>query len=178
MNNYRGEYWRLLVPGSYHLRATHQNKFGTVESELEAVEIHRDPVHLDLVCRIKLEDTFLVTGVRQGFCRFLDNSSLKQEVEDLFEDSRVVGLDLCDEECRKVPDDPVNYQVGFTVKIVMNYKPMAAFFAERWNETAVRRPTTDFDLKKLYRRAAMYSEEKWCGRKGNDDGWIVRRLIL
>ena len=144
---------------------------------METVDIHRDPLQLDLVCRIKLEDTFLVTGVRQGFCRFLDNSSLKQEVEDLFEDARVVGLKLCDEECRKVPDDPVNYQVGFTVKIVMNYKPMAAFFAERWNETEVRRPTTDFDLKKLYRRAAMYSEEKWTGRKGND-GWIVRRLIL
>ena len=36
----------------------------------------REAVSLDLVCRVRLEDSFLVTGVRQGFCRFLDNTGL------------------------------------------------------------------------------------------------------
>ena len=43
----------------------------------------------------------------------------------------ILELELCDEECRKVPDDPISYQVGFKVKIAMDYAPMAAFFNER-----------------------------------------------
>ena len=157
------------------MRASHTNKFGTVESELITFDMNKTTVNQDLICRIRIEETFLVTGVRKGFCRFLDNTKLKQEVSDLFEDSRVTSLELCDEECRKVPDDPVNYQVGFTVKIAMDYEPMAAYFNERWNEADVKRPTSDFDVKKLQRRAAMYSEEKWVGRKGKGD-WVVKRI--
>lgn len=178
-DSFRGEYWRILVPGTYQLRAAHTNKFGTLESELSSVTVipgAREAVILDLVCRIRLEDSFLVTGVRQGFCRFLDNTSLKREVASLFEDARVTRLELCDEECRKVPDDPINFQVGFRVDIAMAYSTMAAFFNERWGETEVRRPTSEFDMKKLSRRAAMYSEEKWCGRRGEGD-WVIRRVL-
>ena len=178
MPSFRGEYWRILVPGTYQLRAAHVNKFGTLESELSTVTVSsgaREAVNLDLVCRLRLEDSFLVTGVRQGFCRFLDNTGLKREVASLFEDARVTRLQLCDEECRKVPDDPINFQVGFRVDIAMAYSPMAVFFNERWGEAEVRRPTSEFDMKKLSRRAAMYSEERWCGRRGEGD-WVIRRV--
>ena len=150
-----------------------------MESELVTVTLSpgaREAGHQDLVCRIKLEDSFVVTGVRAGFCRFLDNTSLKQEVASLFEDARVTRLELCDEECRKVPDDPINFQVGFRVDIVMDYPPMAAFFNERWGEVEVKRPDSEFDMKKLDRRAAMYSEEKWCGRSG-EGKWVIRRIL-
>ena len=171
----RGEYWRLVVPGQYTLTAMHTNKYGTVESETMEVEVSGDKaVRLDLKCFLRLEDTFLVTGVRKGFCRLLDNSKLEREVASLFEDAKVLQLELCEEECKNIPDDPVNVQVGFKVSIVMHYTPMASFFAERWNEAEVRRPSTEFDLKKLQRRIVMYSEETWCGRKQYGD-WIVRR---
>ena len=175
VTTHRGEYWRLLLPGSYLISASHTNKWGTLESEPRTVEVVAGQVvRLDLQCKLSLEDSFIVTGVRKGFCRFLDNSKLESEVKSLFDDARVKRLELCEEECKKVPDDPLNVQVGFRVDIVMNYDPLAEFFAERWSENDVRRPSTDFDQKKLQRRLVMYSEEKWCGRRQDGD-WIVRR---
>ena len=171
----RGEYWRLVVPDTYTITAMHTNKYGTVESEAKEVKVSGDRVErLDLKCFLRIEDKFLVTGVRKGFCRLLDNSKLEKEVAYLFEDANILNLSLCEEECKNIPDDPVNVQVGFKVSIVMHYNPMAAFFAERWNDTEVRRPTSEFDLKKLQRRIVMYSEETWCGRRQYGD-WIVRR---
>lgn len=108
----RGEYWRLLVPGTHQLRARHTNHLGTVESDLVAVSCAPgSSARQDLVCRPRLEDSFLVTGVRRGFCRLLDNSATEREVAALFGDARVELLELCEEECRQVPDDPVSYQV-------------------------------------------------------------------
>ena len=130
---------------------------------------------VDLSCRLRLEDRFVVTGVRKGFCRLLDHSDVKEEVKEIFQDCRVTHIELFDEECKKVPDDPVNFQVAFTVKIVMDHQPMLAFFTERWNETEVRRPTSEFEAGKLGRRAVMYSEERWGGRRGE---WRVRRQTV
>ena len=31
----RGEFWRLLVPGSYDIRAFHKNKYGSMESDTQ-----------------------------------------------------------------------------------------------------------------------------------------------
>ena len=30
----RGEFWRMLLPGSYSVKATHKNLFGVIESDL------------------------------------------------------------------------------------------------------------------------------------------------
>ena len=31
----RGEFWRLLVPGTYDIRACHRNKYGSIESDIQ-----------------------------------------------------------------------------------------------------------------------------------------------
>ena len=66
-------------------------------------------------------------------------------------------------------------QVCYTVTIVMNYEPLAAFFSERWSERCVARPSCEHEARKLARRANMYSEERWCGRRGEQGDWVVRR---
>ena len=177
---FRGEYWRLLLPGSYQLRASHSNKFGVLESELTDIEVTEnnngeiEAQIVDLSCRLRLEDSFLVTGVRKGFCRFLDNTEVEEEVKEIFQDCRITQMEIFEAECKKIPDDPATVQVAFLVKIVMDHAPMLSFFAERWNEADVRRPSCEFEVGKLERRAAMYSQETWCGRRGQSD-WRVRR---
>ena len=177
---YRGEYWRLLLPGTYQIRASHRNKFGVLESDLTHIEVRENNTGemeaqtVDLSCRLRLEDTFLVTGVRKGFCRLLDNTEVKEEVKEIFQDCRITHMEIFEAECKKIPDDPATVQVAFLVKIVMDHAPMLAFFAERWNEADVRRPCSEFEVGKLERRAVMYSQETWCGRRGSQD-WRVRR---
>ena len=169
----------MLLPGTYQIRATHTNKFGVIESELTDIyvteNVDMEAQIVDLTCRLRLEDSFLVTGVKKGFCRFLDNNDVKEEVRLLFRDCRVTLIQIVDEECKRVPDDPVNFQVAFIVKIVMDHSPMLTFFTERWDEVEVRRPQSEFEAGKLRRRAAMYSTETWCGRQGED--WVVRRYL-
>jgi len=170
----KGEYWRLLLPGRYQVKAEHTNKFGSEESELTTVDVTneygKEALHVDLTVQIKLEDTFLVTGVKLGFCKYLDNKYVV-EVEHLFDDCYVTNVELYDQECKKIPDDPNSHQVAFLVSIVFAPLPMFTFFQERWGESEVRRPTSEFELKKLQRRANMYSKEKWCGRK---DEWLIK----
>ena len=179
---YRGEYWRLLLPGSYQIRASHRNKFGVLESELTDIEVIENNTGeieaqtIDLACRLRLEDTFLVTGVRKGFCRLLDNTEVKDEVKEIFQDCRITQMEIFEAECKKIPDDPATVQVAFLVKIVMDHAPMLTFFAERWNETEVRRPSSEFEVAKLERRAVMYSQETWCARRELQD-WRVRRYL-
>ena len=139
----------------------------TENTELEAQIV-------DLSCRLRLEDCFLVTGVKKGFCRFLANSEVKEEVRGIFQDCTVTECEVWDEECKMVPDDPLSFQVAFMVRIVMDHGPMVSFFTERWDEVEVMRPESEFSGLKLSRRAVMYSEEKWCDRRGESD-WRVKR---
>jgi len=172
----RGEYWRLLGPGTYQVKAVHSNKFGEVESDLTTVEVTNnygtEAPEVDLTVRIKLEETFLVTGVKVGFCKFFDNK-YADDVKTLFHDCNILSLELHQPECKQVPDDPNSHQVAFVVTISFAPLPMFAFFNERWGESVVRRPTSEFERNKLMRRASMYSKEKWCRREGE---WLIKIL--
>jgi len=172
----RGEYWRLLLPGVYQVKAVHSNMFGDVESELTTVEVTnefgKEAMEVDLTARIKLEETFLVTAVKVGFCKFFDNKYV-DDVKSLFPDSNILAARLHDPECKQIPDDPNSHQVAFLVRISFDPIPMFSFFNERWGESIVRRPTTEFARNKLMRRASMYSKEKWCRREGE---WLVKIL--
>ena len=35
----RGEFWRLLLPGTYTMRASHRDKYGYMESNLVCVQV-------------------------------------------------------------------------------------------------------------------------------------------
>jgi len=170
----RGEYWRLLMPGTYHIRAVHNLPWGTLESEEVLVEVTeplgKGALVLDFVCRVKLEAAFVVTGVKVGGCRFFDMKYLP-EVEALFQDCRVTKSELHDAECRGVPNDPVNRQVAFLVSTVMDPLPMYKFFEERWGESVIRRPINGFEADKLTRRSRLYAMDRYAGRKGE---WNVR----
>jgi len=170
----RGEYWRLLMPGTYHIRAVHTQPWGTLESEEIEVEVTealgKGALVLDFVCRIKLEAAFVVTGVKVGGCRFFDMKYLP-EVEALFDECRVTKTELHDAECRRVPNDPVNRQVAFLVNTVMKPLPMYNFFEERWGESVIRRPINGFEADKLTRRTRLYAMDRYAGRKGE---WNVR----
>jgi len=174
----RGEYWRLLLPGTYQIKAVHSNKFGQVESDLTTVQVTasggKEAVRVDLTVRIRLEETFLVTGVKVGFCKFFDNN-YADDVKSLFDDCNILSVELYDSECKQVPDDPNSHQVAFLVRISFAPLPMFSFFSERWGENIVRRPTTEFERNKLERRANMYSKEKWCRREGE---WLVKILEI
>jgi len=170
----RGEYWRLLMPGTYLIRAVHTLPWGTLESEEVEVEV-KEPLGkgalvLDFVCRIKLEAAFVVTGVKVGGCRFFDMKYLP-EVEELFDECRVTKTELHDAECRRVPNDAVNRQVAFLVSTVMEPLPMYSFFEERWGESVIRRPINGFEADKLTRRTRLYAMDRYAGRKGE---WNVR----
>jgi len=170
----RGEYWRLLLPGTYMVKATHSNLYGDIESELTEVEVKNEvgteALEVDLIARIKLEETFLVTSVKVGFCKFFDDK-YSEDVKELFKDCNVLDVKLYAPECKPVPDDPNSHQVAFLARISFAPKPMFNFFNERWGEAVVRRPTSEFEQKKLLRRASMYSKEKWCGRNGD---WLIK----
>ena len=170
----RGEFWRMLLPGSYSIKAIHTNKFGVIESDLVDVDVinslGQGAVEIELKARIRFEETFIVTGVKNGGCKYFDTKYF-DEIKALFPDCFICDIQLCDEECRYVHNDSNSRQVAFQVRVTFAPLAMFNFFSDRWGENIVRRPTTDFEMDKLKRRASMYSKEMWCGRK---DDWLVR----
>jgi len=171
----RGEFWRMLLPGTYAVKAVHSNMFGVIESDLVNIDVVNNlgqgAVELDLSMRIRFEEKFIVTGIKNGGCKYFDDLYF-DEVKALFRsDCSICDIHLYDQECRYVHNDSRSRQVAFQVTVVFAAQAMFNFFHDRWGENCVRRPTSEFEMKKLMRRASMYSEEVWCGRK---DDWLVR----
>jgi len=178
MTTSRGEYWRLLIPGTYLVRAVHTAAFGVLESEQVQVEVTntlgKGAIELNLLARIRLEERFVVTAVKMDGCKLFDHKYIP-EVRDLFSEARVTKVELYDAECKRVPNDPTNRQVAFLVDIVMNPLPIYQFFDERWGEPIVRRPTNGFQAEKLGRRSRLYAEDRWTGRNGE---WMIKTIRL
>jgi len=63
--SYRGEFWRLLLPGAYNIRAVHKNEYGCIESESVSVTVVNNlgegAVELLLSCKVVLHLTFVVS---------------------------------------------------------------------------------------------------------------------
>ena len=173
----RGEFWRMLLPGSYSVKATHENQFGVIESDLIDLSVinslGQGALEVNLTTRIQYQETFIVTGVKNGGCKYFDNQYF-DEIKSLFHDCRICDIKIFDKECRYVHNDADSRQVAFLVTIIFAPLPMFNFFDDRWGENIIRRPTSEFEMKKLKRRAAMYTEEMWCGRQ---DDWVVRVFL-
>jgi len=170
----RGEYWRLLLPGLYLIKAVHTSPWGVLESDQVAVEVTevlgKGALVINFVARIRLDVAFVVTGVKVGGCKFFDHKYIS-EVALLFKDCRVTKVELFDPECKRVPNSPENRQVAFQVDVVPAAVPMFLFFEERWGEEVVRLPTSAFEATKMARRSKLYAEDRWAGRQGE---WNIR----
>jgi len=173
----RGEFWRLLLPGEYKVKAVHKNDFGVLESDILDVSVTKNLTEGAIECNLKAllsyRETFVVTGVKNGGCKYFDNKYLN-EIENLFEDCQICDIELFESECKYVYNDSNSRQVGFLVTLVLNPLPMFNYFKDRWGDETVRRPTSQFEADKLRRRATIYCEEIWCGRR---DDWNIRRFI-
>jgi len=170
----RGEYWRLLLPGTYTVRAKHENIYGVVESDLVEVSVINNlgegALEVNFTARISYQETFIVTGVKNGGCKLFDHQYF-DEIKSLFQDCRICDIKIFEPECKYVQNNSNSRQVAFQVLVVIAPLPMFSFFNDRWGESIIRRPTSDFEMKKLKRRVSMYSEETWCGRR---DDWLVK----
>ena len=170
----RGEYWRLLLPGTYTVRAKHENIYGVVESDLVEVSVINNlgegALEVNFTARISYQETFIVTGVKNGGCKLFDHQYF-DEIKSLFQDCRICDIKIFEPECKYVQNNSNSRQVAFQVLVVIAPLPMFSFFNDRWGESIIRRPTSDFEMKKLKRRVSMYSEEIWCGRR---DDWLVK----
>ena len=173
----KGEFWRLLLPGTYAVRASHENIFGVIESDLKEVTIEstlgQGALEVDLIARIRYQETFIVTGVKNGGCKYFDQQYF-DEIKSLFPDCIICDIKIFEPECKYVHNNSNSRQVAFQVLVSLAPLPMFSFFNDRWGETIVRRPTTDFEMKKFKRRVSMYCEETWCGRK---EDWLVRIFL-
>ena len=85
----RGEYWRLLLPGQYQITASHANKFGVLEADIQHLEIVNLPgagaVRRDLVLKHKLYQNFTVTTIKTG-----GELYYQEEVKSLFRKCDVI----------------------------------------------------------------------------------------
>ena len=87
----RGEYWRLLLPGTYALTASHSNKFGRLEADITNLEILAQPgqgaVRRDLVLKLKLYQTFTVTTITT-----VGSPHCQEELTSLFKNCDIVKI--------------------------------------------------------------------------------------
>ena len=170
----RGEFWRLLLPGHYSIKAKHADKFGELESDLCEVDVINNlgegALEIVLIARIKIKETFTVTGMKNGGSKFFDKMYF-DEVKGFFHDCIVCDLQISDQACTNVENSPKSRQVTFHVTVIFSPLPMLKFFQDNWGESNIRRPTTDLELEKLKMKVSMYSKEMWCGKR---EEWLVR----
>ena len=153
----RGEYWRLLLPGSYKMRAHHENKFGRLESEEVDVEITKNPgggaLALNFFMKYSVTRSFTVSS-------FLNHEDSSDEVLDLFTTCDV--LDIRRGEVKYVRLKETVFHV--TVKINLDHVQ---------HILTISRPETDQQLLVLNEAVDKYCSETLCGEF---DSWKVTLL--
>ncbi len=83
---------------------------------------------------------------------------LNAQIPALFPDADFLKSSLRKEDCRQLESN--GRHLAFAVEVAYHYKPLARFFAERWNITEVKRPESEAEAVKLKRRLKIYAEEK------------------
>ena len=152
--NKRGEYWRLLLPGSYNIRASHSNKYGVLESEVADVEVRRNvgegALTVDLFVKFSIIRTFSVSS-------FLCQSDQgNDEVLSFFKGCEIVKIDL----------ETVNYvRLKETLyKVSVRIKPNE--LQTLCPDIEIVRPKSDCEHQALTEAISKYCLDKYCGDFG------------
>ena len=169
----RGEYWRLLVPGTYVITATSESQYGLLESEPTTVMISNNMGDgarvIHLVARMKLGGRFLVSSYQEG-----DKEAVRlggiNVMREIFIGCEIGSTDLVKNE--EHAQASVNIcHIVFIVVVVLNTKVVVEYFKERWGDERIMRPSCSMDMKKLHRRLNTFLEETFCEE---NCGWSVR----
>lgn len=172
----RGEYWRLLVPGTYIVTAVSQSEYGLLESEPTKVVITNNlgdgAQVVNLVAKIKLAGTFLVSSYQAGNKDAVHNGG-QNTLREIFTGCDVRHTSVLKNE--EHAQASVNIcHIVFTVEVLLNSDAVVAYFKERWGEERIMRPACRMDMKKLGRRLHIFLQENFCVDTIFFSDWTVR----
>ena len=128
----RGEYWRLLLPGTYALTASHSNKFGRLEADITNLEILAQPgqgaVRRDLVLKLKLFQTFTVTTINSG-----GTLHYQEELESLFKNCDILTISRAEKHYVKLRE------LILTVTVLLNKASLAEYCSRHFYDNRITR---------------------------------------
>ena len=128
----RGEYWRLLLPGTYALTASHSNKFGRLEADITNLEILAQPgqgaVRRDLVLKLKLYQTFTVTTITTA-----GSPHCQEELTSLFKNCDIVKISTAEKHYVKL------IELILTVTVLLNKSSLAEYCSEHYYDNRITR---------------------------------------
>ena len=139
----RGEYWRLLLPGTYALTASHSNKFGRLEADITNLEILAQPgqgaVRRDLVLKLKLYQTFTVTTITSGGPLYY-----QEELASLFKNCDIVTISSAEKQYVKLRE------LILTVTVLLDKASLAEYCSRHYYDNTITRFYSDLSVTTLY----------------------------
>ena len=171
----RGEYWRLLVPGTYILSAVSQSEYGLLESNPTAVLITNHlgdgPKVVNLIARLKLPGRFHVSSYKAGDREIVEQGG-ETVVRQIFSGYTIGQARVVRKE-EHVHAAVTIYHIVFDVEVILSSMDMVSYFEERWSHERIMRPASSLEQKKLYRRLNIFLEETFCAENVFNSGWSV-----
>ena len=129
----RGEYWRLLVPGTYIVTAVSQSEYGLLESQPTKVVITNNlgdgAQVIHLVAKMKLAGKFLVSSYQAGSNDAVHNGG-QTILRKIFTGCDIGHTSVLKNEEHTQASVSVCHIV-FTIKVLLNSDAVGAYFKER-----------------------------------------------
>merc|ERR1711936_13470 len=154
----RGEYWRLLTPGTYVITATYTTRYGLLQSDPTTVIISHHlgggAVVTHLVARVKLQSRLLVSSYQLGA---KEEVHLKAEIvlNDIFNDYQIEQKNLLKID-EHIENKTAICHVVFLVIIGLDTNRLAPYFKERWGTKKMMCPVSSMEQEKLGRRLKSF----------------------
>ena len=171
----RGEYWRLLVPGTYVLTAVSENKYGLLESDPTTLVIKNylgdGATVLNLVAKMTFPWSFLLSSYKTGDKDSIEFAGRKL-AQQIFSRLNIVNECIVKQE-KHVSGSVTIFFIVFKIEVILNNQDVLPYFVERWSDKRIMRPASDLELKKLWRRLKIFSEETLCAENILNSGWSI-----